>query len=86
MGEPDARVAGGALHHDAAGFQQPALLGVLDDVKRGAILDRAARIQEFGFAEDFAAGLAAQSFQPYQRRIADGAGKAWRRNSACATA
>ena len=58
------------------GFEQPAALGVVDDAARRAILDRAARVQELGLAEDLAAGLVASATQADQRRVADGAGEA----------
>ena len=73
--EADAGIAGGALDDDAAGLQQAALLGVLDDVERGAILDRAAGVEELGLAEDRAAGRLGGAPQLDQRRVADRADK-----------
>ena len=70
--QPDPGVAGGALDDDAARAQQAALLRVLDDEERGAVLDRAAGIEELGLAQDRAAGLFRGAAQPDQRRIADG--------------
>src|SRR5438045_11383 len=54
--EADAGVAGGAFDDQAAGLEEPALLRVEDDVQPGAVLHRAAGIQELGLAEDLAAG------------------------------
>ncbi|MCY1536772.1 hypothetical protein D9M68_722420 [compost metagenome] len=75
VGQADAGIACRAFDHGAAGLQQAAALGVADDVERGAVLDRAARVQEFGLAVDIAAGLGAQPRQPDQRGVANGAGE-----------
>ena len=45
-----------ALHHQAAGPQFAALLRLQDHLPAGAVLHRAARIHEFGLAENGAAG------------------------------
>ena len=74
--EADAGVAGGAFDDHAAGLERPSLLGVEDDVERGAVLHRAARVQELGLAEDAAAGDLRRAAQPDERRIADGADEA----------
>ena len=74
--EADPGIAGGALDDDAAGPQQAALLGVLDDVERRAVLDRAAGIEELGLAEDRAPGLLGGAPQLDQRRLPDRADKA----------
>ena len=57
------------------GFRRPSLLGVLDDVERGAVLDRAAGIEELGLAEDRAAGLLGGAAQLDEGRVADRADK-----------
>jgi hypothetical protein len=75
VGESDARVAGGALHHRAAGPEQPALFGVADYVERGAVFDGAAGLGELGFAEDFAAGLLGEVVQADEGCVADGCGR-----------
>ena len=69
--QADAGIAGGALDDDAAGPEQALLLGVADDEQPGAVLDRLARIDEFGLAENLAAGLLGSAFQTDQRRVAD---------------
>ena len=74
--QADAGIAGGALDNDPAGPQQPALLGVLDDVKCGAVLDRAAGVQKLCLAEDRAPGLLRGPPQFDQRRVADRPDKA----------
>src|SRR4029079_9228376 len=54
--EPDAGIPSRAFDDGAAALQKSFALGVLDNAKRSAVLDRSARVHEFGFAEDFAAG------------------------------
>src|SRR5439155_3106554 len=73
--QADAGIAGRALDDDAAGLQQAAFLGVLDDVERGAILDRAPRVQELGLAEDHAPRDLRGAAQLDQRRVAERADK-----------
>src|SRR5205823_3848629 len=73
--QADAGVAGGAFDDDAARLQEAAFLRVLDDVERGAVLDRAAGVQELGFAENRAAGHLRGAAQLDQRRVADRADK-----------
>ncbi|MNS94319.1 hypothetical protein D3C72_1285310 [compost metagenome] len=75
VGQADAGIAGGPLDHGTPRLQQPALFGIADDVQRRAVLDRAARIEEFRLAVDIAAGLGAQPRQPDQRGVANGAGE-----------
>jgi hypothetical protein len=74
--QPDAGVAGRALDDHPAGAQLAGLFGVADDAPGGAILDRAARVEELGLGEDGAAGLGARLVQLDQRRAADGADEA----------
>ena len=71
--QADPGIAGGALDDDAARPQQTALLGVLDDKKRGTVLDRASGVQELGLAEDRAAGLFRSVARLDQRGVADAA-------------
>ena len=59
--EADAGVAGRALDQRAAGLEQPPALEVLEDAAGGAVLHRAAGVQELGLAEDLAAGLVAEA-------------------------
>ena len=73
--QADAGIAGRALDDDTAGLKQAALLGILDDEERGAVLDRAARVEELGLAENRAAGHLRGAAQFDQRRIADRADK-----------
>ena len=70
--EPDAGIAGGRLDHEAAGLEFAALLGFEDHLPAGAVLHRLARIHEFGFAEDGAAGQRGCALKLDQRRVADG--------------
>src|SRR5205807_9307209 len=74
--ETNPGIAGGALDDDAARAQQPALFGVFDDVEGGAVLDRAAGVEELGLAEDRAPRLLGGPPQLYQRRLSDRADKA----------
>ena len=57
MCESDTSVAGGTFDYCSAWLEEAAALGVLDYVEGGAVFDGAAGVHEFGFAEDFAAGL-----------------------------
>src|SRR5579863_2131458 len=75
MSEADARVPRGALHHGASRLEHATPLGVLNDVKRRAVLHRTARVHELGFAENLAAGLLAERREPDERRVADAADK-----------
>src|SRR5712691_1371836 len=74
--EADPGIAGCALDDDPARPKEPALLGILDDVERGAVLDRAAGVQELGLAEDRAPGLFRGAAQLDQGSVADRADKA----------
>src|SRR6516164_6648858 len=74
--QADAGVPGGAFDDDAARAKLAALLGVLDNVERCPVLDRAARVEELGLAEDRAAGLVGGAPQLNQWRVSDGADKA----------
>ncbi len=55
--QADTGVAGGAFDDHASGFQQAAFFRILDDIERGAVFHRAARIQEFRLAVYVAAGF-----------------------------
>ncbi len=70
--EPDPGIAGRALDDNAAGAQRAALLVLADHPERGAILDRSARVQELGLAQDLAAGFGRQPLEPDERRVAHG--------------
>ena len=54
--QPDPGIACRALDNGAAGLERAALDRIVDDEQRRAILDRLARIEEFGLAPDIAAG------------------------------
>src|SRR6185503_7860330 len=69
--EADAGVARGALDDHAAGLEHAAALGVEDDVERGAVLHRAAGVEELGLSEDVAAGALGGAAQADERRVAD---------------
>ena len=71
QGDADAGIAGGALDDHAAGLELAALLGVLDDGERRAILHRAAGIEELRLAVDVAARRLRGGDQLDQRRVAD---------------
>ena len=73
--EPDAGVAGRAFDDQAAGLDDAAALAVEHHVLRRAILDRAAGVQELGFAEDRAARELGRLPQLDERRVADGVDK-----------
>src|SRR5580700_2321727 len=69
--QPDAGIAGGAFDDDAARPQLTLLHRVLDDEQRGAVLDRLARIHEFGLAQNGTAGRRRYALEPDQRGVAD---------------
>src|SRR5262249_28952937 len=68
--EPDAGVARGALDHRATRTQRATPLGVVDDRTRRTILHRAAGIEEFRLAENFAAGFSAEALEKNERCVA----------------
>jgi len=73
--QPDPGVAGGAFDDGAAGFQKPLFHRILDDVERGAVLDRLAGVHEFRLAQDGAAGFLGRLAQLDEGRVPDGVGK-----------
>lgn len=62
MREPNPCVSGRAFDDRPARAQLPPFFSILDDIQRGAVLDTAAGVLEFGFAEDLAAGLVGEAF------------------------
>ena len=71
MRQPDAGIAGGALHHGAASLEHATPLGILDDIQRSAVFHRSARIQEFRLAENFTPRFRTELGKPDQRRAAN---------------
>src|SRR5208282_3076411 len=69
--QADAGVARGTLDDDAPRAQGAARLRVLDDGQGRPVLDRAARVQELGLAEDGAAGQLGRVAQLDERGVAD---------------
>ncbi len=59
------------FHHEPAGLEVPALLGLQDHPFAGAVLDRLAGIHELGLAEDGAAGQLGSALQLDEGRVAD---------------
>ena len=74
MCEADARVSRCAFDNGAAGFQLPGFFGIEHDVEGGAVFDAAARVLEFGFAEDGAGGLLGEVVEADEGRVANGWG------------
>src|SRR5690606_26176446 len=70
--QPDAGIARRAFDDGAAGLQPAGLDRVVDDEERRSVLDRLARIEEFGLAPDFASGERGDAVEADQRRVADG--------------
>ena len=69
--------AGGrCLREDESGKREQ---GGSNDAGGGAVLHRAAGIEEFSLAEDLAAGLLGELREPDERRVADGAGEPFAR-------
>lgn len=71
MGESDACISCGAFDDGAAGLQLAQLLSVFDDVEGCAVFNAAARVLEFGFAEDIAAGFFGEALETNQGCLAD---------------
>ena len=72
-GDADAGVAGGPLDDHASRPQRAAGDGVLNDRQCRAVLDRPSGIDEFGLAEDRAAGRLRRGRETNEGRPADGA-------------
>src|SRR5262249_31416719 len=70
--QADAGIAGRTFDDDAAGFEQPFLFSVTNDVERRSVLDGLAGIEEFRLAENGAAGRLGRALQLDQGRVADG--------------
>jgi hypothetical protein len=68
--QADPGISGGAFDDDPARPQEPAFLGVSDDRQYGPVLERAARVQKLGLAQDRAPGAIAfrSTGSPRQRR------------------
>jgi hypothetical protein len=60
------------LADDAAGLQQALVNRIVDDERRGAVLDRLAGIDELGLAEDGTSCRLGRTLELDQRRVADG--------------
>lgn len=69
--ESYARVASGAFDNGPAGFQEPALFGVFDNIERGAVFDAATGVLELGFSEDGARGIGGEGVEFYEGSVAD---------------
>ena len=69
--ETDAGIAGGRFHHQPAGLEVAALLGLQDHPFARAVLDRLAGIHEFGLAENGAAGQLGSALEFDEGRVAD---------------
>ena len=70
-GQADARIASRAFDNHAARAKRAALFRVLDDGKRGTILDRSARIHELRLAKDVTAGCLGNRPQADEGGVAD---------------
>lgn len=53
------------MHRSESKAPLTPFLGILDYIKRRSIFDASAGILELGLAEDVAAGLFRQTFEPY---------------------
>src|SRR6185312_16118855 len=69
--KPDAGVAGRALDNSATRAKLSLGDGVADDEERGPVLDRLARIEELGLAENLAGGRFGRVAEADQRGVAD---------------
>ena len=70
-GETDTGIARGRFHHEPAGLEVAALLGLQDHPLARAVLDRLAGIHEFGLAENGAAGQLGCALELDEGRVAD---------------
>src|SRR5262249_39874189 len=70
--EANAGVAGGRLDDEPAGTPFAALFRFHDHLPAGAIFQRAARVHEFGLAEDGASGRLGSALKLDERCVADG--------------
>ena len=70
--EPDAGVAGGALHDETARLQGAAGLRIPDDAERRTILHGAAGVHELRLAQNLATRRRAGAVQADQGRVPDG--------------
>src|SRR5262249_29819322 len=71
-GETDAGIAGSAFHDRAARAERPTFQRVADNEQGGAVLYRAAGIQELGLAQDRATGFFRRAAKLDDGRVADG--------------
>jgi hypothetical protein len=71
VGQAYACVSRGAFDDGAAWLQQAGFFGVLDDEESRAVFYAAARVLEFGFAEDGAAGFFGEFLQADEGGFAD---------------
>jgi len=69
--QADPRIAGRSFDDRPTRLQHAALHEILDDPAGRPVLDRAAGVHEFGFAQNFAAGQFRQPPQAQQGRAAD---------------
>jgi hypothetical protein len=69
--KPDPGIPRGSLDNEPARLQLSLRDGILDDRQAGSIFDRAARIEELGFAENRAGGHLRGAAQLDQRGVAD---------------
>ena len=69
--QSNAGIAGGRFHHQPAGLEVTALLGLQDHPLAGAVLHRLAGIHELGLAENGATGRLGSLLELHERRVAD---------------
>src|SRR5262249_52960315 len=70
--EPDAGIAGGSLHNQAARLDLAALLRLEDNLARRPVLHRLSGIHELGLAQDGAAGGGGRALELGEGRIGEG--------------
>ena len=76
VGDANTGVARRAFDDGRTGLERAGSLGRPDDAQRRAVLDRPARVHEFGLAENGAAGFFGCAAQVDQGGVADGINKA----------
>jgi len=71
VSEADTGVSCGPFDNSASRFEETALLGVLNNVQRCAVLDGTTRIHELCLAEDLTASLLGEVVQTDERGISN---------------
>ena len=72
MGQPNSGVSSRALDNCSARTEKSLFLRILNDVKRGSVLNTSTGVLEFSLAQDIAAGLLREALQADQWGVSNG--------------